>query len=274
MLMSFSQNGFFHCIKSVSVVGGFLDKQTFDFSQGLNCIIGARGTGKTTILELIRYTMNALPADKTIWKRIESLVEQNLSGGRVEVAVDTKDGFSYVISRAIGEVPVVLTSNGEPTDINLTASGLFRINVFSQNEVESIADRVNSQLGIIDNFEAESLQTVEQEIRTVKVDLEANASKIIPLARKISAIHDELQVKPLWRKNSELFRRKAVKMRKLSMLPMAKKHCGTVRVEPSRWAETCWGRHIKPCRPCRGRSPNVVPQFLLRKCSTVPMAKP
>jgi ABC-type uncharacterized transport system ATPase subunit/uncharacterized coiled-coil DUF342 family protein len=194
--MSFSQNGFFHCIKSVSVVGGFLDKQTFDFSQGLNCIIGARGTGKTTILELIRYTMNALPADKTIWKRIESLVEQNLSGGRVEVAVDTKDGFSYVISRAIGEVPVVLTSNGEPTDINLTASGLFRINVFSQNEVESIADRVNSQLGIIDNFEAESLQTVEQEIRTVKVDLEANASKIIPLARKISAIHDELQVKP------------------------------------------------------------------------------
>lgn len=194
--MSFSCDGIFHRIKSVSVVGGFLDKQQFDFSQGLNCIIGARGTGKTTILELVRYTMNAMPADKTAWKRIESLVEQNLSGGRVEVAVDTKEGFSYIISRAFGEEPVVLTSNGEPTDINLNAGGLFRINVFSQNEVESIADRVNSQLGIIDNFEAESLHTVEQEIRTVKADLEADASKITPLARKISAINDELQVKP------------------------------------------------------------------------------
>ncbi|MHC4882459.1 MAG: AAA family ATPase [Planctomycetota bacterium] len=194
--MSFSENGVFHRIKSVSVIGGFLNSQQFDLSHGLNCIIGARGTGKTTILELVRYTMGAMPTDKNAWKRIESLVEQNLFGGRVEVAVDTKDGFSYVISRAIGEEPVVLTSDGAATDINLNAGGLFRINVFSQNEVESIADRVNSQLDIIDNFEAESLQSVEQEIRSVKVDLESNASKIIPLRRKIDAIHDELQVKP------------------------------------------------------------------------------
>jgi DNA repair ATPase RecN len=194
--MSFSGNGVFHRLKSVSVIGGFLNSQQFDLSHGLNCIIGARGTGKTTILELVRYTMGAMPTDRADWKRIESLVDQNLSGGRVEVAVDTKDGFSYVISRSIGEDPVVLTSDGAATDINMNAGGLFRINVFSQNEVESIADRANSQLDIIDNFEAESLQGVEQEIRTVKVDLESNASKIIPLRRKIDTIHDELQVKP------------------------------------------------------------------------------
>jgi len=33
----------FHRLQSVSIVGGFLDAQRFDLSDGLNCIIGARG---------------------------------------------------------------------------------------------------------------------------------------------------------------------------------------------------------------------------------------
>ena len=44
----------FHRLRFLSVIGGFLDGQTLEFSSGLNCLIGARGTGKTTALELIR----------------------------------------------------------------------------------------------------------------------------------------------------------------------------------------------------------------------------
>ena len=141
--MSLTQNGFFHRINSVSIVGGFLDGQEFGLSQGLNCIIGARGTGKTTILELVRYTLNAMPSDRGACKRIETLVEKNLAGGRIKVSVETKEGLSYIISRAVGEEPVVLTPEGTATEINLNAGGLFRIKVFSQNEVESISDRAN-----------------------------------------------------------------------------------------------------------------------------------
>lgn len=32
----------FHRLRFLSIVGGFLDGQTFDFSDGLNCVIGAR----------------------------------------------------------------------------------------------------------------------------------------------------------------------------------------------------------------------------------------
>ena len=39
-----------HRIRSLGVVGGFLDGTTFEFANGLNCVIGARGTGKTTAL--------------------------------------------------------------------------------------------------------------------------------------------------------------------------------------------------------------------------------
>lgn len=33
-----------HRIRSVEIVGGFLDGSQFDFADGLNCFIGARGT--------------------------------------------------------------------------------------------------------------------------------------------------------------------------------------------------------------------------------------
>jgi len=41
-----------HRLRSISVTGGFLDGASFDLADGLNCLIGARGTGKTTVLEL------------------------------------------------------------------------------------------------------------------------------------------------------------------------------------------------------------------------------
>ncbi|HPL80600.1 MAG TPA: ATP-binding protein, partial [Burkholderiaceae bacterium] len=110
----------------MSVIGGFLDGQRFDLSDGLNCVIGARGTGKTTVLEFVRYAMDALPADGAARRRVESLVEQNLAGGRIEVAVRTKDGLSYVVSRSAGDEPVVLDEHRNPTDISLRSGGTLK----------------------------------------------------------------------------------------------------------------------------------------------------
>jgi len=120
-----------HRLKSITVVGGFLDGVRLDLADGLNCIIGARGTGKTTALELVRYAIDALPSRETNpaeHRRIESLIQQNLSGGRVEVK----------------------------TAISLAGSGIFKADVFSQNEVEGIADRAASQLALIGQIDRQA----------------------------------------------------------------------------------------------------------------------
>lgn len=111
-----------------------------DSADGLNCLIGARGTGKTTLLEFIRYALDAMPSDGQARKRVESLIEGNLAGGRIEVAIQNRDGLSYVVSRSAGEAPVVLDANRSPTEINLRSGGLFSADIFSQNEVEAVAD--------------------------------------------------------------------------------------------------------------------------------------
>ena len=38
----------FHKIRSLEVVGGFLDGMRLAFGESLNCLIGDRGTGKTS----------------------------------------------------------------------------------------------------------------------------------------------------------------------------------------------------------------------------------
>jgi len=185
-----------HRLKSLSVVGGFLDGLSVDFADGLNCLIGARGTGKTTVLEFIRYALDEMPADGAARKRIESLVEGNLQGGRIEVAIQNRDGLSYVVSRSAGEAPVVLDANRSPTEINLRSGGLFSTDIFSQNEVEAVADETGSQLSLIDNFRAAEITSIDHRIRTLNADLDSNASKIIPLAQKMDTATDELRALP------------------------------------------------------------------------------
>lgn len=184
-----------HRLKSLSVIGGFLDGATFDLSEGLNCIIGARGTGKTTVLELVRFALDALPAqddDSGERQRVESIVAQNLAGGRVELTIETKDGLTYSVTRTEGEDPIVLNGDGQATDLTLRAGGLFSADIYSQNEVERIADRSLSQLNLIDNFDAERIEDITNKIRDLQHSLTANAGQIGPLQLKLATLTEEL----------------------------------------------------------------------------------
>lgn len=46
-------------IERLQVQGGFLDGLDINFSSGLNVITGARGMGKTSVIELLRYVLVA-----------------------------------------------------------------------------------------------------------------------------------------------------------------------------------------------------------------------
>lgn len=187
------------CIKAISIVGGFLNGTRFNLSEDLNCIIGARGTGKTTILELVRFALDALPAhdeDPDERRRIESLIAQNLAGGRVELTIETKDGLTYTVTRAEGEDPIVLDADGHATELTLGNGGLFSADIYSQNEVERIADRSLSQLNLIDNFDAEKIEEITTQVRHVHHSLAANAGQIGPLQGKIATLTEELGALP------------------------------------------------------------------------------
>jgi ABC-type lipoprotein export system ATPase subunit len=184
-----------HRIRCISIIGGFLDGTKFELADGLNCFIGARGAGKTTMLEFVRYALDAMPSreEQPIERRrIESLVEKNLAGGRVEVTIETKDGMQYIVSRSSGDEPIVLTIDRQPTDISFKTGMVFGADIYSQNEVETIADCKASQLALLDKFQADSIAEIESRIDHVTSQLAANANQIVPVQQRIAALTDEL----------------------------------------------------------------------------------
>ncbi|MFV0442080.1 MAG: AAA family ATPase [Planctomycetaceae bacterium] len=185
-------------IETLSVIGGFLDGLQVSFGDGLNTIIGARGTGKTTAVEFIGYALDSLPsrehaADER--KRIETLVKRNLGGGRICVGIRARDGSTYNVTRTFGDEPIILDGHEQPVSVNLK-SGLFRADIFSQNAVESIADRPLFQLDLIDSFSGQQIADIFSREQQLISTLKANAHQIIPLEREVATICDELTSLP------------------------------------------------------------------------------
>ena len=139
-----------HKIRSMAVSGGFLDGAQLDFADGLNCIIGGRGTGKTTVLEFIRYLLGPMPETpegKLRGKAIEGLVRRNLGPGTISLDVETKHGSRYRAKRPWDDASQVLEANG--------GAGLALINTFvaaaaailAWNVIEKVTRAKSSMLG-------------------------------------------------------------------------------------------------------------------------------
>ncbi|MCL2646426.1 MAG: hypothetical protein FWD61_05385 [Phycisphaerales bacterium] len=91
-------------------------------------------------------------------------------------------------SRSAGEDTIVLNADGQPTEVTLKCGGIFKADIYSQNEVEGIADRALSQLVLIDNFEADAIAEIVVGIRAVEAKLQASAGIIRPLQEQLAAL--------------------------------------------------------------------------------------
>ncbi len=182
----------FHRLKSLSVIGGFLDGLSVDFADGLNCLIGPRGTGKTTILEFVRYALDEFPRDDggQARKRVEALARSNLGDGRIRLALETRDGLEYTIDRSASGEPMVLTAEGQPTDVRINSAGIFSADIFSQNDVENIADSPQSQLELIDRFAAGEIAAINRQAVSLRTKLEANTNAIVSLDQQMRGLEN------------------------------------------------------------------------------------
>jgi ABC-type uncharacterized transport system ATPase subunit len=179
-----------HSIECLSVTGGFLDGVSIELADGLNCFIGARGTGKTTALEFLRYGLDRMPdpkIDKDRKHDIEKLVEENLARGSLEISIRTEADLRYTVRRSCGVDPTVTNEIGESVSIPLDDGRLFAIDVYSQNQIEDMARNPAAQLALIDRFSDDRLLEVETALESLRTKLKDLAGQLRKLDDEITA---------------------------------------------------------------------------------------
>lgn len=182
-----------HTIESLEVTGGFLRGVKLEFADGLNCIIGGRGTGKTTVLELVRHVLDLMPDEKVSAARarqVKGIVQNNLGNGRVRLGVRTKHGMRYTAERPWNDTCRVLNDQGEPTAIAFERDLIFTADVYSQNEIEEIATNPRVQLDLLDRFVEEEIRRIDGELRKLKRELDQDASELLRLDHEISDLEE------------------------------------------------------------------------------------
>lgn len=131
-------------IQSITFKGGKFDGQSLMFSSELNTLIGIRGSGKSAIIEVIRYILDLNPQTDSDYKK--SLVKNILgSGGKATIAAVDKHGKKYTISRISGEKTTVVDEDGK--DISISPISLFDgVQYYGQKDLSNSADHENDLL--------------------------------------------------------------------------------------------------------------------------------
>ena len=134
-------------LESISFQGGKFDGYTIRFSPELNSLIGIRGSGKSALIEVVRYVLGLTPQIDKVYK--ESLIKSVLgSGGKATIVAVDKYGRRYCISRINGERTNVV--DGAGNDLNITPQSIFDgIQYFGQKDLSSSSDHEN---GLLENF--------------------------------------------------------------------------------------------------------------------------
>src|SRR5260221_2379918 len=167
-----------HVVKSLNVMGGFLADAHLEFVDGLNCLIGGRGAGKTTALEFLRFGLGLMPDPKANLQRhrvIDALVKANLGNGRLRIELRTKTDMRYTAGRSAHEAVQVLNDVGTAVPISLDRDQIFGADVFSQNEIEEIASSPAAQLELLDRFQEHEAVAIDRELEQLQRQLDQSS---------------------------------------------------------------------------------------------------
>lgn len=167
-------------IKSLEVDGGFLDGLTVEFGQGLNVVVGPRGVGKTSVIELLRFALGAPSYSERTSAAAADHARSVLNGGQVTVTIEADDGRLLTAIRSSNEAAPRFTPGAHRSPI-----------VLSQNEIEQIGLEPQSRLRLVDGFrtlesgsnEAEQaalamVSSLTTEIRSVAQQFRAAAERL------------------------------------------------------------------------------------------------
>ena len=153
-------------IVKIEINGGFFDGESVSFHEGLNSVLGAKGAGKSLLVELVRFALDKPPSPKSILSDHQRKLENRLETyGTVSLTLIDETGAEHTIERTYD--PSENSPFGEDYQENVANS--FNALFLSQNEIVQIAESEAEQIAFIDRFF--DFQHFKEKIRSLEQEL-------------------------------------------------------------------------------------------------------
>ncbi len=188
----------FSKILAIKWDGGFLDGIGIHLNSNLNCIIGGKGTGKSTIVETLRFCFGEKPEVDKIFEQHNEIIKYSFrSGSRISVLVEIHEPSprKYIVERTYPNAPVIKEVDGT-IRTDLRPKDIFHVEVYGQKEIYEISKDRSFQLALLERFIGGELDTLKEEKKDILQKLDDNKSKLLQLKRHIESIEEETNIIP------------------------------------------------------------------------------
>lgn len=160
-------------VERVQIEDGFLDGLDVQFAPGLNVLIGARGTGKTSLIELIRFSLGAQGFTEDAARRGNQQAVSVLQGGQVTVTLrDGEDRF--------------IVTRGARDETPRSTHPIPPVTVLAQSEIEAVGAQASGRLHLIDRFRSNRGEADQRRISLIAM--------VRSLTAEIGGYRDELSL--------------------------------------------------------------------------------
>ena len=190
-------------IASLTATDGHLRDVGLDFSPGLNCIIGARGTCKSTIVETLRFLFNSEPE-----RIVELLSTQKSSEDAVShqglIAATLRGGTARMVLRPEPSDPYaeVVVERDTTSESRAYVDGIQAISdqsilgaveIYSQGELQEIALSSAKRLGLIDRPHQAAVDESREQASRLATEIAQTGPRIRKLRDSIDAAERRLR---------------------------------------------------------------------------------
>ena len=177
--------------------GGFLRDTAVHFNENLNVLVGGRGTGKSTMIESIRYALGLDPLGEEARTAHEGVVRHVLqSGTKVSLLVRSHKPSErcYTIERSVPNPPVVKDEAGEvltlsPQDV------MPGVEVFGQHEISELTKSPEKLTLLLERF-VDRDPALSGRKSQVRLQLERSRSRIVDVRRELQRLDERLAALP------------------------------------------------------------------------------
>lgn len=168
-------------VHGIAITGGFLHEEKIHFSDNLNCLIGGRGTGKSTAIRAIAYAFGLN----------DEFGDYDNCPDSVTVFCEDENGiiYRYVRTRG-GDIEVKAKEDGSVTDMPIDA---FRIEYFGQGELAKVAEDPLKRPDLFQEFldRHTNLRDLLETEESLVTSLRENAGRLSPLESAFGQLKDK-----------------------------------------------------------------------------------